>query len=182
MQSATGDLRYGTGLAHYHDTVDLTEGTCDVNVTTLVDLLSSTHLKDKVTAACARPPCPTIPVANAGFHRVTPLCAPQVIDLIDVDIQNAEIEVFDAVLATPTALRNVRRIHIGTHSELAERTVIRVFTELGWAFKNIYRGTHGPANPVANVHVPFPECQFLATIGDGVFTVINPAFPFTAEL
>jgi FkbM family methyltransferase len=60
---------------------------------------------------------------------------PGVIDLIDLDVQNAEAE----VLAAGTSdLDRVRRVHIGTHSHEAEEQLRSLFTNLGWICQSDY--------------------------------------------
>ncbi|HLG90522.1 MAG TPA: FkbM family methyltransferase [Alphaproteobacteria bacterium] len=83
------------------------------------------------------------------------------VDLIDMDIQGAEA---DAVRGSRDALcAKVKRVHIGTHGAEIERTLIRLFTGMGWICCNNF--SYGQ---MLDTHYG------KITFGDGVQTWINP--------
>jgi FkbM family methyltransferase len=83
------------------------------------------------------------------------------VDLIDIDIQGAEL----AVLASSIELvtRRVRRLHIGTHSPAIEDGLRTLFIAQGWQNLNDFRCG-------SRVTTPYGEMEF----GDGVQTWLNP--------
>jgi methyltransferase FkbM-like protein len=82
------------------------------------------------------------------------------VDLIDLDVQGAELDVLRA--AATELDRKVRRVHVGTHSLENEVGLREVFRGLGWISRNDYslQATHP---------TPYGEISF----GDGVQTWIN---------
>lgn len=85
------------------------------------------------------------------------------IDLIDMDIQGAELEVLQASVSV---LQNkVKRIFIGTHGREIEEGLRGLFLELGWKklwdFPSFSEG----------VETPYGKCDF----NDGVLCYENPA-------
>jgi FkbM family methyltransferase len=85
----------------------------------------------------------------------------ELIDLIDVDIQGAEV---DVLTAAPEVLdAKVKRVHVGTHSVENEAALRRFFTELGWKNLNDY-------SCFSEVETPWGAVEFQ----DGVQTWINP--------
>jgi FkbM family methyltransferase len=83
------------------------------------------------------------------------------IDLIDVDLQGAELDVLSS--AVDALNQRVRRIHIGTHSLPIEDGLRELFTSQGWEKLNDY-----PSQSC--VPTPYGEITF----GDGVQTWLNP--------
>jgi FkbM family methyltransferase len=86
----------------------------------------------------------------------------QCVDLLDMDIQGAELEVISSGIK---ALNDkVRRIHVGTHNSIAEEGIRRVFSDNGWLNMWYYQ-----CNKITET--PFGLIFFQ----DGVQTWINPA-------
>jgi FkbM family methyltransferase len=84
------------------------------------------------------------------------------VDLIDMDIQGAELELLTSAIDLVT--ERVRRLHIGTHSPAIEEGLRRLFIAEGWQSLNDYRGK-------SRIATPYGEMEF----GDGVQTWLNPA-------
>ena len=83
------------------------------------------------------------------------------VDLVDLDVQGAELDVLTA--AAPRLTRQVRRVHIGTHGPGIERGLRELFRAHGWRPVNDY-----PC--LTRSSTPYGEIEF----GDGVQTWINP--------
>jgi FkbM family methyltransferase len=85
----------------------------------------------------------------------------EAVDLLDMDIQGAELDVCTAGM--PTLLRKVRRVHIGTHGDAIDTGLRRLFRAHGW--RNLHDYPNGRAN-----RTPFGVIMF----GDGVQSWVNP--------
>jgi FkbM family methyltransferase len=85
------------------------------------------------------------------------------VDLIDLDIQGAELGVLES--AIDDLNRRVKRVHIGTHSTELEAYLRKLFRRHGWFKRYDYGLGHKELTP-------FGEVAFT----DGVQTWINPAF------
>ncbi len=83
------------------------------------------------------------------------------VDLIDLDIQGAELAVLRSAIEPLTA--TVRRLHIGTHSAAIEDGLRALFTAHGWTLRNDYACGTAAATPYGPI-----------TFGDGVQTWVNP--------
>jgi FkbM family methyltransferase len=83
------------------------------------------------------------------------------VDLIDLDVQGAEL---DVLAASEQLDRKVRRVHIGTHDPEVEAGLRRLFARLGW----INRGDY----PCLTANVPTPYGR--VTFQDGVQSWVNP--------
>lgn len=83
------------------------------------------------------------------------------VDLIDLDVQGAELDVLQPAMGLLTA--RVRRVHIGTHAHVLEERLRDLFTQYGWTKLNDY-----PSQMKS--WTPFGEIEF----GDGVQTWLNP--------
>ena len=83
------------------------------------------------------------------------------IDLLDIDIQGAELEVLDA--ARPLLNTHLRRVHIGTHGEVIERDLRAMFNGLGWQPVHDY-------GCLQRCETPWGSIDF----EDGVQSWINP--------
>ncbi len=68
------------------------------------------------------------PVRSYSLSRI--LKSAKQVDLIHMDIQGKEYEVLEAALAEVT--RKVRRVHIGTHSNLIEKNLRELMNSAGW--------------------------------------------------
>lgn len=85
------------------------------------------------------------------------------VDLIDLDVQDAEFKVLSSAMYLLD--NKVKRVHIGTHSKAAEYGLKKLFNYLGWVlihdftFKTEYETEYGQI-----------------TFGDGVQSWINPKF------
>jgi len=64
------------------------------------------------------------------------------VDLLDVDIQGAELDMFAAPGAMAAMARKVRRIHVGTHSHDIHRRLIALFRSHGWLVVYEHEGRH----------------------------------------
>lgn len=84
------------------------------------------------------------------------------VDLIDLDVQGAELDVLSAAIEPLN--RKVKRLHIGTHSAEIEEGLRKLFSSHGWENVNDYRCPS--VNPT-----PYGEIEF----EDGVQTWVNPA-------
>lgn len=83
------------------------------------------------------------------------------VDLVDMDIQGAELEVIEG--SQDILCRKVRRVHIGTHSAKLERGLRRVFRRLGW--QSIWDWPGRTVN-----RTPYGRLAF----NDGAQTWVNP--------
>lgn len=100
-------------------------------------------------------------VPAVTLHEILSEC--QYVDLLDMDIQGAEL---DVVTSGIKALNDkVRRIHIGTHNSIAEEGLRRIFSDNGWL--NIWDYQCNNTN-----ETPYGSIFFQ----DGVQTWVNPAF------
>ena len=83
------------------------------------------------------------------------------VDLLDMDVQGAELDVCSASMATLIA--KVRRVHIGTHATAIDIGLRRLFRAAGW--RNIHDYPYKQASTT-----PYGVIQF----GDGVQSWLNP--------
>ena len=83
------------------------------------------------------------------------------VDLIDLDLQGAEAEVLAS--AIDAIDRQVRRVHVGTHSKQIEKSLRDLFSVRGWILLNDYAC-------LSLNQTPFGEIRF----EDGVQTWLNP--------
>lgn len=87
----------------------------------------------------------------------------EIVDLIDIDIQGAEL---DVISAAPEDLnRKVKRIHIGTHSHDIESGLRKLFNRLGWRCESDFSCQE--RCPTGYGYIDFQ---------DGVQTWANPKF------
>jgi FkbM family methyltransferase len=82
------------------------------------------------------------------------------VDLIDLDVQGAELDVLTA--ARDQLARKVRRVHIGTHSAEIEEGLRVLFNDLGWENLNDY-------GIGRECDTPYGSIKF----GDGVQSWVN---------
>ena len=91
------------------------------------------------------------------------------VDLIDLDVQGAELDVLSAAIEPLS--RKVKRLHIGTHSAEIEEGLRKLFSSHGWDNVNDYRCQ-------SLQQTPYGEIEFQ----DGVQTWVNPALlPFACD-
>jgi FkbM family methyltransferase len=83
------------------------------------------------------------------------------VDLIDLDVQGAELEVLAAAKEPLDA--KVARVHIGTHSREIEAGLRALFNDLGWKNLNDYSIS-------SECDTPYGKIKF----GDGVQSWVNP--------
>jgi len=83
------------------------------------------------------------------------------VDLIDLDVQGAELAVLEA--ASKQLGGKVKRVHIGTHGQDIERGLRALFQGLGWEKLNDYACN-------SECETPYGRIKF----GDGVQTWVNP--------
>jgi FkbM family methyltransferase len=83
------------------------------------------------------------------------------VDLIDLDVQGAELEVLEA--SCEQLSTKVRRVHIGTHGPTIENGLRALFRGLGWESLNDYGSN-------SECETPYGDIKFQ----DGVQTWINP--------
>jgi FkbM family methyltransferase len=86
-----------------------------------------------------------------------------IVDLIDSDIQGAELTVMSAVPIS--SWEKIKRVHIGTHSAEAEKGLRKLFSKLGW--QNQYDFPMGKM-----VKTEYGKISFQ----DGVQSWINPRY------
>jgi FkbM family methyltransferase len=91
------------------------------------------------------------------------------VDLIDMDIQGAELDVLAA--ATEPLNQKVRRVHIETHSDQLHLDILRFFRHLGWKPHFLYEGN------TADI-TPWGKINFLG----GTQSWLNPRLHSAAEL
>lgn len=101
----------------------------------------------------------SIRVKSLTLSDVLPLNE-QKVDLLDIDIQGYEFEVLNSGIDN---LRNVKRVHIGTHSREIEEKLIHLFNSIGWKCIRNY-----PCNSVTQTSYG------VVSFCDGVQTWINP--------
>ena len=89
------------------------------------------------------------------------LAASDIYDLVDMDIQGAEAEVVECGLTCLN--RQVRRLHIGTHSHEVEERIRKVLSDADWLCLRDF-----PCQ--SKTPTPFGDIDF----GDGVQSWINP--------
>jgi FkbM family methyltransferase len=104
-------------------------------------------------ARVVRVPGLTIESILEGIDRV---------DLLDADIQGAELTVFAA--ARETVNRLVKRVHVGTHSHQIDIGLFELFTDMGWICTRCY-----PCQTL--VQTEFGPVEF----EDGIQSWVNPA-------
>ena len=85
------------------------------------------------------------------------------VDLVDLDIQGAELEVLEA--AARELDRKVKRVHIGTHGQRIEEGLRSLFARLGWRCLRCF-----PSG--ARIDTEWGTISFQ----DGVQTWLNPAY------
>lgn len=83
------------------------------------------------------------------------------VDLIDMDIQGAELDVVTSAIDLLT--QRVRRVSIGTHSASIEEGLRQLFQSEGWQNRNDYQCHSTAVTPYGEIH-----------FGDGVQTWVNP--------
>lgn len=86
----------------------------------------------------------------------------ETVDLIDMDLQGEELAVVREALP---ALRNVRKLHIATHSLLIEEHLHSLLLSDNWRLVRRYA-------PNSRVHTHYGEIEFT----DGIMTWRNPRF------
>jgi FkbM family methyltransferase len=92
------------------------------------------------------------------------LLAPLVsVDLIDLDVQGAELEVLEG--AADELDQKVKRVHIGTHSRRVEEGLRSLFGRLGWKCRYDFPGS-------STVEIQGKTTHFQ----DGIQTWLNPSF------
>jgi len=91
------------------------------------------------------------------------------VDLIDMDVQGAELEILQA--SRECLQRKVRRIHVETHSWSLHRDVKAVFAELGWRRHCLFEGNTGDKTAFGRINFQ-----------GGVQSWLNPALHTQDEL
>jgi FkbM family methyltransferase len=98
-------------------------------------------------------------VRTVSLNSILDRC--DMVDLIDMDIQGAELDVLSR--AMDSLDRRVCRIHIGTHAPEIERGLRGLFQQLGWINRNDYPCQRENDTPWGHMHFV-----------DGVQTWLNP--------
>jgi FkbM family methyltransferase len=91
------------------------------------------------------------------------------VDLIDMDVQGAELDILAA--ATETLKQKVKRVHVETHSEGLHTNILKLFQALGWKPHFIYAGNTADTTPWGRIN--FQE---------GTQSWLNPRLCSKAEL
>jgi FkbM family methyltransferase len=71
------------------------------------------------------------------------------VDLIDMDVQGAELDVLAAAVEP---LQKVKRVHVETHGDLLHADVLRYFRSLGWQPHFLYEGDTGDITPWGRIN------------------------------
>ncbi len=122
-------------------TVNLEEGT-DFEAPAEISFVSAVTLKDLLTP----------------FARV---------DYVEADLQESEGLVFPPAMDLLT--KKVRRVHLGTHSDLTHEVLEGQFRERGWEILFSYK----PRQTYETPHATFE-------MSDGVLTAVNPAMAYAS--
>jgi len=105
-------------------------------------------------------------ISRVKMISLTSILAPvDRVDLIDCDIQGAELEV--VTTAAQAVDNKVSRFHIGTHTPEVEEGLRQLFRDLGW--RKLHDYSTGKEN-----ETPFGTITFV----DGVQSWLNPRFNF----
>ncbi len=91
------------------------------------------------------------------------------VDLIDIDVQGAELEILSA--ATEPLSQKVKRVHVQTHSEQLHTSIVSLFRGLGWKPHFLYIGNTADKTPWGRM-----------TFQDGVQGWLNPRLCSEDEL
>jgi len=92
----------------------------------------------------------------------------QTVDLIDIDVQGAELEVLEPV--SQALDEKVKRIHIGTHGSGIEEGLRSLFSRLGWECVNYFPSFSSPQTRWGKI-----------PLHDGVQTWLNPTYSSQRE-
>ena len=91
-----------------------------------------------------------------------------VVDLVDLDIQGAEMEVLSS--SADELDEKVKRVHVSTHGPQIEEGLRSLFSRLGWTSIDLYPGSSTLETPWGRI------CQT-----DGIQTWANPTFSNSAR-
>jgi FkbM family methyltransferase len=91
------------------------------------------------------------------------------VDLIDMDVQGAELEILEA--AVSCLQKKVRRVHVETHSKQLHREVRALFEGMGWHCHCLFEGNTGDATPWGRINFQ-----------SGVQSWMNPALHTKLEI
>jgi FkbM family methyltransferase len=69
----------------------------------------------------------------------------ELVDLIDLDIQGAELEVLE--VATASLAQKVKRVHVETHNDRVHVGIHRLFRTLGWRPHFLFQGASADKTP-----------------------------------
>jgi FkbM family methyltransferase len=72
------------------------------------------------------------------------------VDLIDMDVQSAELDILAA--ATEPLSQKVRRVHVETHSEQLHTAILTLFQRLGWQPHFLYGGNTADKTPWGRIN------------------------------
>jgi FkbM family methyltransferase len=91
------------------------------------------------------------------------------VDLIDMDVQGAELDILAA--STEPLCQKVKRVHVETHSEQLHRRIQTLFRELGWKPRFLYAGNTADITPWGRINFQ-----------DGFQSWLNPRLLSNSEL
>jgi FkbM family methyltransferase len=74
----------------------------------------------------------------------------ELVDLIDMDVQGAELEIIEA--ATEVLNEKVKRIHVETHSNPLHSDILTLFRVLGWEPHSLYAGCTADTTPWGRIN------------------------------
>lgn len=72
------------------------------------------------------------------------------VDLIDMDVQGAELEILAAAVS-PLQMK-VRRVHVETHSKQLHREIRDLFERMGWRCHALFEGNTGDTTPWGRIN------------------------------
>jgi FkbM family methyltransferase len=91
------------------------------------------------------------------------------VDLIDMDVQGAELEILSA--ATEPLSQKVKRVHVETHSEQLHTSILKLFRGLGWKPHFLYMYNTADKTPWGRINFQ-----------GGIQSWINPMLVSNVEL
>ena len=93
----------------------------------------------------------------------------ELVDLIDMDVQGAELEIIQ--VATAVLNEKVKRIHIETHNDQLHSRILTLFRALGWKPHFLYAGSTADKTPWGR-----------SNFQEGIQSWLNPRLHKRAEL
>jgi FkbM family methyltransferase len=86
----------------------------------------------------------------AAVSLPTLLLPLDLVDLIDMDVQGAELEILAASIEPLT--QKVRRVHVETHNQLLHAEILKLFRRMGWKPRFLYEGNIADETPWGRIN------------------------------